>query len=282
MINQDRRVTASVLGASIDVLEWDTALARIAGWAAARESRYVCVCNSHSVVTTRQDAGFGRIVEGADMATPDGAPVAKMIRQFTSAKQQRINGPDLMWKYCALAAQRGESIYLYGGKTATLDLLQKRLQENFPGLVIAGACSPPFRAATEEEDQADVDRINASGAGTVWVSLGCPKQEQWMAAHKNRINAVMIGVGAAFDYHAGTMQRAPLWMQRSGFEWLHRLISEPGRLWQRYLVTNTLFVFGALYQLAFQRTRSKARLSAVCRTFESTAVYSKSGTPPSL
>jgi len=282
MINQDRRVTATVLGASIDVLEWDTALNRIGSWAAAHESRYVCLCNSHSVVTTRQDAEFGRIVEAADMATPDGAPVAKMIRQFGFPGQQRINGPDLMWKYCAVAAQRGESIYLYGGKTATLELLQKRLLEQFPGLVIAGVYSPPFRAATAEEDQADVERINASGAGTVWVSLGCPKQEQWMAAHKNRINAVMIGVGAAFDYHAGTMQRAPLWMQRSGLEWLHRLVSEPGRLWQRYLVTNTIFVFGAFYQLAFQRARSKARAAAVCRTFEPTVVYSKSGTPPSI
>jgi len=228
---------------------WDNALSRISTWAAARESRYVCICNSHSVVTAGQDAAFGRIIEAADMATPDGAPVARMLRILGSPAQQRINGPDLMWKYCEQAALRGESIYLYGGLPDTLALLQQRLKAAFPGLLIAGAYSPPFRLATAEEDEADVARINAAGAGTVWVSLGCPKQEQWMAAHRGRVNAVMIGVGAAFDYHAGTIKRAPKWMQNAGLEWLHRLCSEPRRLWKRYLVTNTLFIAGAASQL---------------------------------
>ncbi len=246
---QDRRVTTPVLGVPIDVLGWDAALSRISTWAAARESRYVCICNSHSVVTAGQDAAFGRIIEAADMATPDGAPVARMLRILGSPAQQRINGPDLMWKYCEQAALRGESIYLYGGLPDTLALLQQRLKAAFPGLLIAGAYSPPFRLATAEEDEADVARINAAGAGTVWVSLGCPKQEQWMAAHRGRVNAVMIGVGAAFDYHAGTIKRAPQWMQNAGLEWLHRLCSEPRRLWKRYLVTNTLFIAGAAGQL---------------------------------
>lgn len=246
---QDRRVTTPVLGVPIDVLGWDAALSRISTWAAARESRYVCICNSHSVVTAGQDAAFGRIIEAADMATPDGAPVARMLRILGSPAQQRINGPDLMWKYCEQAALRGESIYLYGGLPDTLALLQQRLKAAFPGLLIAGAYSPPFRLATAEEDEADVARINAAGAGTVWVSLGCPKQEQWMAAHRGRVNAVMVGVGAAFDYHAGTIKRAPKWMQNAGLEWLHRLCSEPRRLWKRYLVTNTLFIAGAASQL---------------------------------
>lgn len=246
---QDRRVTTPVLGVPIDVVGWDAALSRISTWAAARESRYVCICNSHSVVTAGQDAAFGRIIEAADMATPDGAPVARMLRILGFPAQQRINGPDLMWKYCEQAALRGESIYLYGGLPDTLALLQQRLKAAFPGLLIAGAYSPPFRLATAEEDEADVARINAAGAGTVWVSLGCPKQEQWMAAHRGRVNAVMIGVGAAFDYHAGTIKRAPKWMQNAGLEWLHRLCSEPRRLWRRYLVTNTLFIAGAASQL---------------------------------
>ncbi len=246
---QDRRVTTPVLGVPIDVLGWDAALSRISTWAAARESRYVCICNSHSVVTAGQDAAFGRIIEAADMATPDGAPVARMLQILGSPAQQRINGPDLMWKYCEQAALRGESIYLYGGLSDTLALLQQRLKAAFPGLLIAGAYSPPFRLATAEEDEADVARINAAGAGTVWVSLGCPKQEQWMAAHRGRVNAVMVGVGAAFDYHAGTIKRAPKWMQNAGLEWLHRLCSEPRRLWKRYLVTNTLFIAGAASQL---------------------------------
>lgn len=244
-----------VLTAPIDALTWDSALTRISNWAAKRESRYVCICNVHSVVTTGQDNDFGRVVAEADMATPDGAPVAWMLKHLGFPNQQRINGPDLMWKYCELAASRGEAIFLYGGMPATLAFLQARLLVEFPGLKIAGTYSPPFRALTAEEDNAAVEMMNASGAGTVWVSLGCPKQEKWMAAHRGRINAVMIGVGAAFDYHAGTISRAPAWMQNAGLEWLHRLASEPGRLWKRYLVTNTLFILRATKQLVFNNAR---------------------------
>lgn len=250
-MTENKRTTANVLTAPIDVLTWDVALNRIAQWAKNRESRYVCICNVHSVVTAGQDPAFGRVVSEADMATPDGAPVAWMLRKLGNADQQRINGPDLMWKYCEQAALRGESVYLYGGMPETLEILKPRLLEAFPTLQIAGMYSPPFRAATPEEDAADIQRINDSGAGTVWVSLGCPKQEKWMAAHRGKVNAVMVGVGAAFDYHAGTIQRAPKWMQNAGLEWFHRLCSEPGRLWKRYLVTNTLFVFGAIKQFIF-------------------------------
>jgi len=248
-----KKQCVQVLRAPIDAVTWLDALARIATWAAHRESRYVCICNAHSVVTAGQDATFGAVVAQADMATPDGAPVAWMMRKLGHLDQQRINGPDLMWKYCAQAADRGESIYLYGGAESTLEILRAKLAQAYPKLRLAGAHSPPFRALTPEEDAADVARINESGAGTVWVSLGCPKQELWMAAHRGRVNAVMIGVGAAFDYHAGTIQRAPRWMQQSGLEWLHRLLSEPRRLWKRYLVTNTLFIIGAARQLLFHR-----------------------------
>jgi len=246
-MTERRRI--SVLGQPLDALTWPQALERIARWAAGRESRYVCITNAHSVVTGSQDPAFGQVLREADMVTPDGAPVAWMMRRQGVAGQQRINGPDLMWRYCEQAAARGESIYLYGGTDETLVLLQKRLAEAFPGLRIAGAVSPPFRKATVDELVRDIEAINASGAGTVWVSLGCPKQEQWMAAQRGKVRAVMIGVGAAFDYHAGTIQRAPLWMQRSGLEWLHRLVSEPRRLWRRYLVTNSLFIWGAAKQL---------------------------------
>ncbi|HZV97349.1 MAG TPA: WecB/TagA/CpsF family glycosyltransferase, partial [Methylophilaceae bacterium] len=167
--------------------------------------------------------------------------------------QERINGPDLMWKYCALAEQRRELIFFYGNTQETLDALVKKLKAAFPKLQIAGAYSPPFRTLTPQEDANIVTKINHSGARVVFVSLGCPKQELWMAEHRGRIHAVMIGVGAAFDYHAGTVKRAPLWMQRRGLEWLHRLCSEPRRLWKRYLVTNTLFMWGALWQLVRHR-----------------------------
>jgi N-acetylglucosaminyldiphosphoundecaprenol N-acetyl-beta-D-mannosaminyltransferase len=251
-----QRINANVLTAPIDVLTWEDALKRLSDWASRYESRYVCICNVHSVVTAGQDDSFGRAVAEADMATPDGAPVAWMLRRLGFSDQQRINGPDLMWKYCGQAAQTEEPIYLYGGIPETLTILQRRLLETFPGLKIAGAYSPPFRPLTDAEDNQVVEQINASGAGTVWVSLGCPKQEKWMAAHRGRVNAVMIGVGAAFDYHAGTINRAPVWMQNFGLEWLHRLCSEPGRLWKRYLVTNTLFIVGATRQLVFGNARS--------------------------
>lgn len=241
-----------VLDIGINAVSWPQALGLISAWSASNESRYVCITNAHSVVTTTQDEQFKQVVATADMVTPDGAPVAWMLRKQGFCDQQRINGPDLMWKYCAEAALRGESIYLYGGEPRTLELLQQRLRSAFPDLPIAGAFSPPFRTASAAEDEADVARINASGAGTVWVSLGCPKQEKWMAAHRGRVNAVMIGVGAAFDYHAGTISRAPLWMQNCGLEWFHRLVSEPRRLWKRYLVTNTLFMLGAIRQLLGQ------------------------------
>ena len=246
-MTERRRI--DVLGQPLDVLSWDDALGRIAAWAGRRESRYVCISNAHSVVTGSQDPAFGAVLREADMVTSDGAPVAWMMRRLGAPGQQRINGPDLMWRYCERAALRGEGIYLYGGTDATLVLLQQRLRAAFPGLVIAGAVSPPFRPLTADELARDIAAINASGAGTVWVSLGCPKQELWMAAQRGQVQAVMVGVGAAFDYHAGTIQRAPLWMQRAGLEWLHRLVSEPRRLWRRYLVTNSLFIWGAAKQL---------------------------------
>lgn len=244
------RQTFSVFGSPIDVIDWQGAVSRIAGWAAARESRYVCICNAHSVVTATSDVTFAAAIQQASMATPDGAPVAWLIGRQTGQAQQRINGPDLMWRYLAEGARQGGSVFLYGATEETLRVLCARLEDTFPDLQIAGTYSPPFRPLTAEEDAEVVEMINVSGATTVWVSLGCPKQEKWMAEHRGRIRAVMIGVGAAFDYHAGTLKRAPIWMQRSGLEWLHRLSREPRRLWRRYLVTNTLFLLFAARQLA--------------------------------
>ena len=255
MSSETVRRGAHVLGAFVDALTWDETLARICAWAAARESRYVCLCNAHMVVTTTHDQDFLRVVNEADMATPDGMPVAWMLRRLGFREQQRMSGANLMWRYLALAEARGDAAYFYGGTDATLTLLSARLRAAFPGLRIAGTYSPPFRPLTLEEDAEDVARINDSGAGAVFVGLGCPKQETWMAAHRGRIRAVMFGVGAAFEFHAGVINRAPLWMQRWGLEWLHRLCSEPRRLWKRYLVTNTLFILGAFRQLLFGRKK---------------------------
>jgi len=247
------RQRIAVIGVPIDVLSPTAAVERISQWAALGASRVVCICNVHSVVTASQDPSFNAAINGADMATPDGAPVAWMMRRLGAPRQCRVSGPDLMHDYCTAAAQRGEAIYLYGSTPETLTALTHLLPAQFPGLRIAGSWSPPFRAPTPDEDAADVERINCSGAGTVWVSLGCPKQERWMTEHRGRVNAVMIGVGAAFDFHAGKVARAPAWMRRHGLEWLHRLVSEPRRLWRRYLITNTVFLCKAGFSLLLTR-----------------------------
>ena len=251
----ETRRTEPVLGAPIDALTWDEAVCRVQRWAAAHESRYVCICNAHSVVTSARDAAFARVVAQADMATPDGAPVAWMLRHLGHPAQQRINGPDLMLRLCEQAAATGQSVCLFGSTASTLERLTAELKRRWPQLRIADAISPPFRQVSAEEDQAYVDRINRSGAGLVFVSLGCPKQEVWMAAHRGRVHAVMVGVGAAFDFHAGTVARAPARMRNNGLEWLHRLLSEPRRLGRRYLTTNGHFLWLAARQLLRGRTR---------------------------
>lgn len=247
----------SVLGAYIDHLSWDEVLGKIREWAHRHESRYVCICNVHSVVTATRDAEFEMVINHADLATPDGAPVAWAMRHSGLTDQQRINGPDLMWRYLNQAQENGQRPFFYGSSEETLKKMIARIQEQFPLLTVAGMHSPPFRALTQEENEAEIDLINQSGAHVVFVGLGCPKQERWMAAHCGRIHAVMVGVGAAFDYHAGTLRRAPLSWQTHGFEWLYRLLSEPRRLFLRYLKTNTLFILGLSRQLLLQRTRSK-------------------------
>lgn len=243
----------AIMEAFIDAMSWDDAVGQITRWGAARESRYVCICNVHSVVTTTQDVEFKIAVNNADMATPDGAPIAWALRRLGYPQQERINGPDLMLKYLAEAERLGQVVFFYGSTESTLVKLRAALAQRFPRLRIGGTHSPPFRPLSREEDEAIVDMINGAGTHVVFVGLGCPKQEKWMADHRGRIQAVMIGVGAAFDYHAGVIRRAPLWWQRHGLEWLYRLGSEPRRLFMRYLVTNTLFVVGMARQFVLSR-----------------------------
>jgi N-acetylglucosaminyldiphosphoundecaprenol N-acetyl-beta-D-mannosaminyltransferase len=249
------RLGARIMGAYVDALSWEETLARISNWGTARQSRYVCLCNVHTLATASEDSRFQQAVNGADLAVADGMPVALALRLAGFRGQPRIGGPDLFWQYCSLAAGAEQSIFLYGSTPQTIDRLTERLCSAFPHLRIAGAFSPPFRALSADEDDATARMINDSGASVVFVGLGCPKQELWMAAQRGRIMAVMLGVGAAFDFHAGTLKRAPLWMQHYGLEWLHRLATEPGRLWRRYLVSNSKFLF----HMAVHRASPEAR-----------------------
>jgi N-acetylglucosaminyldiphosphoundecaprenol N-acetyl-beta-D-mannosaminyltransferase len=249
------RQRRAVLTAQIDALTWQQALERIDSWAQARESRYVCICNVHSVVSATRDPCYRSVINEADLCTPDGAPVAWALRRLGFPTQERINGPDLMWRYLALAQEREQAVFFYGSTPATLERLARAVRKNFPRLRLVGVHAPPFRALTEAERETELDLIARSGAQVVFVGLGCPKQEQWMASQRGRINAVMIGVGAAFDYHAGTLPRAPLWAQRNGLEWLFRLLADPRRLFKRYMVTNTLFILGISRQLLGRRAK---------------------------
>jgi N-acetylglucosaminyldiphosphoundecaprenol N-acetyl-beta-D-mannosaminyltransferase len=218
-------------------------------WAAERRqgkrnsARFICVTSVHGVILAKDDPRIANILNAADIATPDGMPVVWALRSFGSRGQQRVYGPTLMLELCRSAVENGHRLFLYGGRDETLPLLEARLIERFPGLIVAGRYSPPFRPLTESEDEHVRTMIQASDADIVFVGIGTPKQEDWMYAHRDCFPGVtLIGVGAAFDFHAGRNRQAPGWIQRRGLEWLFRLGSEPGRLWKRYILVTPRFL----------------------------------------
>jgi len=250
-----RRERCDVLGSRIDVVGWTEAVDRIAGWAKLRQSRLVVICNVHSVVSAMRNLHFAAIIERADLVTPDGWPIAWRLRRNGHKSQERIDGPGLMLLCCERAAAEGIPIFLMGSTPPTLARLQERLLKDYPGLQIAGAVSPPFFDNPEmRQESAMVEQIRRSGAGILFVGLGCPKQEHWMSRNAASLGMVMLGVGAAFDFHAGIIRRAPTWMRSRGLEWLHRLAQDPRRLWRRYLLTNSRFLY-ELIQRRLQRFR---------------------------
>ncbi|HZD01755.1 MAG TPA: WecB/TagA/CpsF family glycosyltransferase [Actinomycetes bacterium] len=236
-----------VLGVRVSAIDMDQALAEITRWVERRERHYVCVTGVHGVMESYRDPGLRRIHNASGLTTPDGMPLVWAGRWSGAKHVQRVYGPDLMLALCALAAARGWSSYFYGGAAGVPERLAERLAERFPGLEVAGSYSPPFRELTPAEDAAIVARIEQAAPDLVWVGLGTPKQERWMAAHRDRLGApVLLGVGAAFDIHAGLLPQAPRWMQRSGLEWLYRLSREPRRLTGRYLRNNPPFLLALL------------------------------------
>jgi N-acetylglucosaminyldiphosphoundecaprenol N-acetyl-beta-D-mannosaminyltransferase len=232
-----------VLGVAVSVVTLESATERIAGWVRSRDRRYVCVTGVHGVMESQRDPALRTIHNESGLTTPDGMPMVWAARRAGASEVTRVYGPDLMRAVLGVAAANGWSSYFYGGRPEVTERLAGRLSAQIPGLAVAGMRSPPYRALTEAEDAADVAAINASGADLVWVGLSTPKQERWMAAHRDRLQApVLLGVGAAFDLLAGTLRQAPPWMQRSGLEWSYRLAREPRRLWRRYLRNNPAFV----------------------------------------
>lgn len=211
--------------------------------AAAKRSEYACVANVHMLVEAYKSRRFAAAVRDADYVTPDGKPLSWALRLLYGVKQERVAGMDLLPDLLKEAEGAHLPVYFYGGTDAMLEKTKAHLQQHYPMLNFAGSYSPPFRDLTLLEEKKIAEKINASGAAFVFAVLGCPKQEKWMAAMKGRIQAVMIGVGGALPVMIGEQKRAPQWMQKAGLEWVYRLVQEPGRLFKRYAVTNTIFVY---------------------------------------
>ena len=240
----------NLLGVRVHAINMNSAISQIAAWIAHRDRHYVCVTGVHGIMESRRDPSLRRIHNQAGLVTPDGMPLVWFGRLRGFSQMRRVYGPDLLLAACERSISTGWSHYFYGGGPGVAEKLAERLSARYPGLKVAGCSTPPFRALTSEEDAAAIAQINASGADLLWIGLSTPKQERWMAAHLNRVTVpVMLGVGAAFDFHAGLKPQAPRWMQRPGLEWLFRLASEPRRLWKRYLINNPAFLCLAALQL---------------------------------
>lgn len=236
-----------VLGVGISAVNMSMALAEIARWIEEGEQHYVCVTGVHGVMESQRDPELLRIHNASGLTTPDGMPMVWASRWAGMRHVERVYGPELMLELCAMASQRGWTSFFYGGRPGVAEELADRLVARLPDLEVVGTHSPPFRPLTPEEDNEIVDTINRADPHLLWVGLSTPKQERWMAEHVGRLRApVLLGVGAAFDINAGLLPQAPRWVQRSGFEWLYRLLREPRRLWRRYLSNNPRFVWEIL------------------------------------
>lgn len=242
LVNQNITKRISLLNTCVDIGRYSEFIEKIVYFGRNKISSYICVANVHMVIESWLKPEVNSVINSADIVTPDGMPLVKSLKLLYGIKQDRVAGMDLMPSLLSSASQEGLSIFFYGSTDNVLKKIKARTKFEYPSLHISGALSPPFRPLSKNEDSSIVESINSSGADIVMVALGCPKQEAWMAEHKGKINAVMIGLGGAFPVYAGIQKRAPVWMQKCSLEWLYRLCQEPGRLFKRYLVTNTLFI----------------------------------------
>lgn len=254
---KDESPSLRVVGVPVTALKFDAQINLMVQWAKARESRGICVANVHMLVEAHHDPAFANVLESADLVTPDGMPLVWMLRWLGNPNQDRVAGLDIMLTLCGRATEENVSVFLLGSELTILKRMQKQFKEEFPNLKIAGAEPLPFRPLTEAEDEAIAEMINRSGAGIVFVSLGCPKQEAWIAKQRSKVQAVMIGLGGAFPVYAGLKKRAPQVIQAAGLEWFYRLIQEPRRLWWRYGSTIPTFLFLAFKQLLTSKSNQK-------------------------
>lgn len=239
-----------VLGVQVSAVNMDQTLDVLDDWITTGIRKYVCVTGVHGVMESRRDERLQQIHNAAGLVTPDGMPLVWWTRARGWDHTRRVYGPDLLMACCERSIATGYRHFFYGGQEGVADLLARRLSRRFPGLAVAGTYTPPFRSLRKDEDEEVVRLINEAAPDIVWVGLSTPKQEYWMAQHVERLETpVLIGVGAAFDFHAGLKRQAPRWMQHSGLEWLFRLGTEPRRLWKRYLRNNPAFVCLALEEI---------------------------------
>jgi N-acetylglucosaminyldiphosphoundecaprenol N-acetyl-beta-D-mannosaminyltransferase len=225
----------NILGIGVSAISMSTALAKFDAWIAAGVRRYVCVADVHAIMQGRMNPAVRSIQNRAGMVTPDGMPLVWLSHWRGHPEVSRVYGPDLLLAACEHSVVRGYRHFFYGGADGVADELVRRLLDRFPGLQVSGTLTPPFRALTRDEEDGEVETLNSARADFIWVGLGTPKQERWMAAMRVRLTApILIGVGAAFDFHSGRTRQAPRVLQRHGLEWAFRLATEPRRLWRRY------------------------------------------------
>ncbi len=251
---------ANILGVGVSAIDYDLAVDQMERWIQRNSPHYVCVATVNAVVQSQNDEEFRRIHNAAGLVTPDGMPLVWLSRLMGFKQVQRVYGPDLLLQVCGRSAGRFRH-YFYGGRPGVAELLANKLVQRFPGLLIAGTGAPPvyrgttqYRPLTEDEEGTLIATINNSAADILWIGLGTPYQERWMAEHVGRLKVpVLVGVGAAFDFHTGLVSQAPRWMQQAGLEWLFRLTMEPRRLWRRYLIGNSVFLWLILRQALGKR-----------------------------
>ncbi|MGD9562118.1 MAG: WecB/TagA/CpsF family glycosyltransferase [Pyrinomonadaceae bacterium] len=238
-----------VVSLDIDVVSHRSAVERVVDLAESGSGSYVCFATVHMIMESHDSRGFAARVNAADMIVPDGMPTVWMQRLQEAEKPERVRANDLMMLLMARAEIECLKVGFFGGRHEVIDAILERSRREHPDLDIAYAFSPPFRPLTHQEDEEITADINASGTQILFMGLGCPKQENWMAEHKERLGCVMLGVGASFDFYAGNVKESPAWLGRFGLEWLHRLAQEPKRLWRRYLILNPRFIWQATLQI---------------------------------
>lgn len=245
-VNKISIPTCNIMGVNIAAINMEWLVSYLEKNISEIKGDYICVSNVHTTVTSYEDATYCAIQNGGLMAIPDGGPLSTVGQKRGYKNMGRTTGPSLMGEIFEISVKNGYRHYFYGSTKETLRLLNQNLMSNYPGIQIVGMYSPPFRPMTKEEDKAITISINNTKPDFIWVGLGAPKQEMWMAAHQGKIDGLMLGVGAGFDYYAENIKRAPIWMQKHNLEWVYRLVQDPKRLFKRYLTTNSKFIWNAM------------------------------------